>query len=238
MTLLNEHLYIKYFFKLNDGREENFTFTFEQETMRAKFENNLTPPEWAKLDFCKCPHCPLKVEVSNYCSPAVNLSNVLSRLGKVPSYEKLILRVVTEEREVIQKTTAQNALGSLMGLIMATSECPFASFFRPMARFHLPLASSLETVFRTVSSYLLGQYFRGNHGLSTDFSLAGLSLLYSGMQAVNSAFSKRLVKSGVVDETNAIVQLDLHAQTLPAVIQDSVRELSPLFQSYLIKDEK
>ena len=58
------------------------------------------------------------------------------------------------------------------------------------------------------------------------------------MQAVNSAFSKRLVKSGVVDETNAIVQLDLHAQTLPAVIQDSVRELSPLFQSYLIKDEK
>ncbi len=38
--------------------------------------------------------------------------------------------------------------------------------------------------------------------------------------------------SGEVDETNAIVQLDLHAQTLPIVIKDSVEELSPLFEPF------
>ena len=57
---------------------------------------------------------------------------------------------------------------------MATSGCPHMDFFKPMARFHLPLANAEETVYRATSMYLLAQYFLQREGKEADMELEGL----------------------------------------------------------------
>ena len=53
---------------------------------------------------------------------------------------------------------------SLIGIYMVTSGCPIMDKLRPMARFHLPFASTEETIYRAISTYLLGQYFLEQKG--------------------------------------------------------------------------
>ena len=44
---------------------------------------------------------------------------------------------------------------------MATAGCPWTDRLRPMARFHLPFANEAETVYRSVSMYLLSREMTG-----------------------------------------------------------------------------
>src|SRR5438874_617766 len=69
---------------------------------------------------------------------------------------------------------------------------PVLAPLRPMSRFHLPFASQEETVFRSVSTYLLGQFLRGVDGGAPDWSLAGLTAIYRDIGKVNRAFAARL----------------------------------------------
>ncbi len=55
------------------------------------------------------------------------------------------------------ETTAQQAMSSVLGLIMATAGCPWTDRLRPMARFHLPFASDAETLYRSISMFLLSR---------------------------------------------------------------------------------
>ncbi len=59
------------------------------------------------------------------------------------------------------ETTAQQAMSSVLGLIMATAGCPWTDRLRPMARFHLPFASEAETVYRSVCMFLLARDLDG-----------------------------------------------------------------------------
>src|SRR5262249_33669487 len=83
-------------------------------------------------------------------------------------------------------------LGSLLGLVMASSGCPILGELRGLARFHLPFAEFEETLFRTVGLYLLRQYFVARDGGVPDFELAGLGRLYEDLQEVNRALQRRM----------------------------------------------
>ena len=61
---------------------------------------------------------------------------------------------------------------------MATGGCPALAKLRPMARFHLPFATREETLFRSASAYLLGQYFLKERGEPHELGLEGLGALY------------------------------------------------------------
>jgi uncharacterized protein (DUF2236 family) len=140
------------------------------------------------------------------------------------------MEVTTPERMVTKNTTAQRAVSSLMGLVMATSGCPHMAFLKPMARYHLPFATQEETIFRAVSTYLLEQYFRHKQGLSTDLELENLKEIYAEIRIVNNAIASRLRTVSVQDSAvNAVVQLDMFAQILPYSIEDSLEDLRYLF---------
>ena len=121
----------------------------------------------------------------------------------------------------------------MMGLVIATSGCPHAAFFKPMARFHLPLASKEETIFRATSMYLLAQYFLNQSGKSADLELKELSMIYDNMQVVNLAIAERLRAATITDSSiNAIVILDNYAKSLPFAIEKSLQDIRYLFASY------
>ena len=64
----------------------------------------------------------------------------------------------------MRETSAQQAMSSVLGLIMATSGCPWTDRLRPMARFHLPFASEAETLYRSVGMFLLARELVGADG--------------------------------------------------------------------------
>jgi hypothetical protein len=142
--------------------------------------------------------------------------------------------VTSRERIIRQETTAQKALSSLFGLTIATSACPRTAFFKPMARFHLPLASEEETIFRATATYLLCQYFVNNDGGRADLDLKGLEEIYSDMQEVNLAMAYRLrTATGGESSINAIVLLDMYAKAMPYFLRKSLQELRPLLEPFL-----
>lgn len=228
-----DKVYIKYFFLLENGAKKSFAFQFEP--FNPELPENLSKklPTWTRLDFFQCPNCPYDLKTHTYCPLAVNLVDIIKRFDGLLSYEKVYLKVVTEEREISRKTTVQHGMSSLMGLAIAASGCPHTSFFAPMAHFHMPLASVRETVFRAVTSYLLSQYFLKQEGKCADFDLEGLTDIYKNLQVVNIATANRLRAATESDSTvNAIILLDTYAQALPLVMDTALDEIKRMYAPY------
>ena len=100
---------------------------------------------------------------------AANIVNIVEPFDRLLSYDEVHVDVTTEERMISLETTAEEGISSLMGLVIATCGCPHTAFLKPMARFHLPLASKEETIFRAASMYLLAQYYVNKNCQTADF---------------------------------------------------------------------
>lgn len=224
---------IHYLFKFENNQSEQFSLQLDANTLEMR-NPALTPaPAWTQLDYHQCSHCPLKREAQPQCPLALRLAEVVARFDYIFSHDKLELTVKTAERTLVQTTTAQRALSSLLGLIMATSGCPHTALFKPMARFHLPLASELETEYRVAGMFLLAQYFRRRRGQSAELALDGLHDIYQNLHLLNRAIAKRIRDACQSDSSiNAVVLLDMLTKQLPQALNTHLAELEQLFAAY------
>jgi hypothetical protein len=232
-----ELITIRYSFIFGEGPnagEEVFDLHLDAENLQLQDNIPKELPDWTKLDFYQCSNCPLNVQTYTYCPMAANVVNIVNKFDSLLSYNEIHLVVTTKERRISQLTTIQRGVGSLMGLVIATCGCPHSVFFKPMARFHLPLANNEETIYRAASMYLLAQYFLKKKGKEVDWELKGLEEIYTNIQIVNFTFAERLRAATKTDSVlNALVELDIYAQTLSLVIEESLEEIRFLFKSYL-----
>ena len=229
-----ENLEIQYRFRLEDGQEEVFQFRLDPIDLETDPSCISDLPEWTRLEFHQCVNCPLELKPAARCPAAVSMVGLVSRFAELLSHDRTLVVVSTFEREIWAETSVQRGICSLMGLLMATSRCPMTGFFKPMARFHLPFASTQETIWRATSTYLLAQYFTQQDGGQPDFVFDGLSRIYSDIQTVNISFAKRLRSACNNDSmVNAIILLDMFAQSMPSAIDESLEEIRPLFVPYL-----
>lgn len=225
---------IRYYFRMPDNSRVDFNL--ELDTINLELRGNIPKdlPDWTKLGFHQCSICPLDIDTDPYCPLATNIVNVVQGFDGLISYDTIEVEVITDERRITQRTTVQKGISSIMGLIIATCGCPHTSFFKPMARFHLPLASGQETIFRATSMYLLAQYYLKKEYRIADFELEGLRRIYNNIQIVNIAIAERLRNATLSDSSiNAIVLLDSYAQVLPLAIDKSIDEIRHLFQPFL-----
>jgi hypothetical protein len=229
---------IQYRFELEDGSSEVFDLTLDGAGIRLPVRRDRTLPDWTRLDFHQCRHCPLTPDSHSHCPVMADIAGIAVRMDHLISYDEITLEVVTPERTVCRKTTAQRGIGSLLGLVTAHSDCPHTDFLKPMAYFHLPFASEEETIFRAVSSYLLLQYFRQLDGDEPDLELAGLSAMYDNIRIVNRSIIERLRASVDSDSSiNGLLILDTFAQAVPDVIGESLDELRGIYAGLLQSDE-
>jgi len=227
-------LEIMYRFLFSGNRFESFLLRLSPVNLEQLDSPKIDLPEWTRLDYQKCPHCPLDSEERPYCPAATSLIDLVGAFAHVVSHEPVNLEVVTVDRKVYEKTTAQRGIGSLLGLLLSTSGCPHTAYFKPMARFHLPLASPEETIFRATSMYLLAQYFLWNDGKQVDYDLVGLTKIYQNLHKLNISLAKRLRAATSKDSSiNAVIVLDVFTHTMPMVIEKQLESLRPLFASYL-----
>lgn len=221
---------IEYRFTMGNGKKEVFTFALDPERGEILGLETGKMPSWTRLEYFQCANCPLKPDTTPQCPLAVNLVDLVRRFDGLASYDRVDVHVIMNERTVSQNTTVQRGIGSLMGLLIAGSRCPHTAFLKPMARFHLPLASREETILRATSIYLLAQYFRKQAGQTPDMEFEGLMDLYQNMQTVNAFTARRLRGATETDSSvNALLVLDIYAKTMEVVIQDSLEQIRYVF---------
>jgi len=118
-------------------------------------------------------------------------------------------------------------------VLMPLSGCPHLAAFRPMARFHLPIGSTAETIYRSASMYMLAQYFVAQQGGEPDLEMAGLSEMYRNIHQVNIGISKRLARAGARDAAvESLTRLDLFTSEVPESIEQHLQDFSHYFRWY------
>jgi hypothetical protein len=216
---------IEYHFILAEGG----TFTFQVDPDQPP-QPSARHAEWARLGFHQCGLCPLRESTHPCCPAAVAVEAIAQRFASLVSYQAARVVIRTADREYARDCDVQTGLRSLLGLVMANSECPVLAHFRGLARFHLPFANLEETVFRTVSAYLLKQHFAHREGGVTDWDLTHLTRFYEQLQEVNRAFHHRLLNASTQDANlNALVSLNYMAMGVTFSLEDQLLELRRLF---------
>jgi len=224
----------RYRFTLGDGRTEEFDVELDPNSLETIKKPSANLPEWTRLEFHQCSHCPFTAATHPHCPVAVNLIGVIGRFQNVVSHNEIELTVITHERQVSQKTTAQKGISSLIGLLFATSGCPHTAYFKPMARYHLPLASEEETYYRATGMYLLAQYLLYKQGKVADLELEGLKQIYRNLHKLNTMLAERIRSATQADSSvNAVVLLDMISNLMPFVLDENLNKIRHLFSSYL-----
>lgn len=225
---------IQYRLIFADGSEKQFELHLRSDSLIPVGWVPSRPPQWTALSYHQCNNCPLDAEKVSYCPAALSLSKLVEQCRDLDLLDSVKLRVTTAGREVTVTTTVQKAIGSFIGLLMATSDCPHAAFFRPLARFHLPLASESETMYRAVSSFLLAQHFRHQSGQEARFDLQKLIDVYQNLETVNTTLAGRLKASGEAGVVaKCMMEWDVFSGMFPLRVEELLNELRPLFSSYL-----
>lgn len=177
---------VGYHFKLQDGRRIDFKVTDQPVVPREPL------PKWTRLEHCRCANCPLKSDQSRHCPAAVAILPVVDAFQAEDAYQPVEVSVEDDRRSYVKQTSLEEALRSLLGLKMATSGCPVLSELKSMAVHHLPFASSDEFIMRSVSHYLLQQYFAMRRDQEPDWELEGLVERNKRLQLVNQALWQRI----------------------------------------------
>lgn len=223
-------IYYKYQFDLPDGQQKQFLVDFDSQSLQSKISNENHYPDWAQLEFNQCGHCPLTSEDYLYCPLTVNLVPIIYWSKDLISYDEVDVTITSAERKISSHTTLTRALSSLLGLLMSSSACPKMKFLRPLARFHLPLATHEETIFRIVSATLLKHYFDNNDTSHNDNPLAELKQQLKELHDVNYFIAER-IRSAIKRDAaaNAIVLLDVLSKRVSYSIDDSLQQLRYLY---------
>jgi hypothetical protein len=225
---------LQYRLALADGRALTFRLRLDPATFETLEPVPPAPPAWTELTNHQCPNCPLTARERPHCPAAVALARVLDGFAAAEAYAPVLAELTTPERTISARVPLARALSSLAGLVMATSGCPRTAYLRPMARFHLPFATSDETLYRVASMYLLAQYFVAKQGGAADTALEALADRYRELQTVNTAMTARLKSAYAAGPAAAaITALDLFSHQLPFDVRSNLDRIRRLFEPYL-----
>ncbi|MGH7372600.1 MAG: DUF6901 family protein [Candidatus Rokuibacteriota bacterium] len=221
---------IVYDFAFPDGGAKSYTVELDRASLSFLASSPEQPPAWARLENHQCGHCPLKPAEHPYCPVATNLSALVEFFKDKASVSEATVTVTTDERTYVKQLPLQRGIFGIFGLVMATSSCPYMDFLKPMARFHLPFSTAEETIVRSVSMYLLRQYFVAKRGEQPDLGLEQLETHYENIQKVNDGILERI--KGVVKndaDLNALIILQGFADLLTMAISKDLSKIEPLF---------
>lgn len=220
---------ILYSFRLADNR--SFEFRVSDQPGSTAPERVGLAPQWTRLEHCKCSNCPLKPSPGAYCPAAVEMLPVVEAFQAEDAYQDVSVTVKDERRSYQKSTTLEEALRSLLGLKMAMSSCPLLSELKPMAIHHLPFATTDEFIMRSVSHYLLQQYFDKRGGGQPDWELNGLVERNQRLQLVNQALWQR-IHSVCQGDSNlkALLNFFSMASSVSFALESQLRKLDARMQ--------
>jgi uncharacterized protein DUF6901 len=229
---MNNTYDINYEFRLPDSPVKFFNISLDKENLRVISATRPDTPYWAQLGFHQCQCCPLTEADNKFCPICLNISEIVEEFKDIKSIDKCVVQCITPERTVFKDTDVQEGLSSILGIFMATSDCPKMHLLKPMARFHLPFATGEETIIRSTSFFLLRQYFEYRNGNISEINLKGMDEYYREIQLVNAGILTRINAITPKDaDSNAIIILNSLAELLVMACENSLDFVKKFFQS-------
>jgi len=229
-----ESVHVKYLIRLGKNRTETFEFVLDGTSFDLIAREIPNPPDWAKLGYQQCPHCPLRPQETSHCPLALQLYDIVGKFHDTSSIDEVELEVITQERRVIRTLAIQEAIASMLDLIWPICGCPKTAHMKVLARFHLPIASEEETVFRVTGMYLLAQYFLSHISVNARIEFDGLTKIYEDFHELNTAVARRLRGATRSDSVkNAVTLIDMYSMLVPALLEDRLVEMRGFFKAYL-----
>jgi hypothetical protein len=227
-------LQYRYQFLFDDGTRRTFLITLDHASLQLLQEPRPGYPAWTELGYKQCPNCPLDVHQHPRCPVAVNLVDVVEFLKDRLSIDEVSVEVEFHDRRYSKRTSLQQAAGSLIGIFTVTSGCPILNKLRPMVDTHLPFQTSDESTYRTISMYLMAQYFLTRRGLAADWELKDLVGFLARARETNAAFCRRLQAIGIKDASlNALSNLNAMGEITSLSIETSdLRRLEKIFAEH------
>jgi hypothetical protein len=224
---------LRYTLRPDAGPPKTHTVVIDDQTY-ATPEPEGPAPDWTRLEHQKCADCPLNEASSPRCPVAVRIAPLVEKFKDSVSYEEAEVTVESSGRAYSKRVPMQIGVSGLFGLVMATSGCPILDKLRPMVFTHLPFPSLQETMYRSMSMYLLAQYFIEKKGGAPDRTLEGLADIFARIGRVNQSIAERLRPLVPRDATiNAVINLDCFATfTKSAIDKQSLAWLERLFKPY------
>ncbi len=222
---------IHYHFATQNGEEFSFDIPVSSHVNESqdKLETVEKAP-WTKLDFHRCDGC--TYNTTDYCPVAVKLQKPAKVFSQLMSHDKALVTVTTPERNYSKNTDIQEGLASMLGLIMATSDCPTTRAFFPAAWFHLPFASFEETLFRITSVWMLKQFFSPTQEKNYPQVMSAIKKQCQNTHEVNIGIFRRLKEAEITSKDapfNAVAILNAFAALMPISLDDKLDEFSMLF---------
>lgn len=232
----NDPLTFRYHFTFEDGRTVSVEVKLDPQTLQYIPPDSMEVPGWAKFDYLPCEQCVEQSKESSFCPIATNIRDVIEAFQDVFSFENVDVVVETKDRTFSkEQVPIQQALSSLLGIIMVSSGCEDLDKLRPMVRFHLPFATFEETIYRAATMYLLAQYFRAKHGMAPDWNIQELVDIYERIASINANLCRRLQVATQKDAgLNAVVILDTFTKMVPFSIEEGLGNIEHLFSPYLL----
>jgi hypothetical protein len=226
-------------FLFNDGKEKRVKVRIDEKTLNIIRPAIKVPPKWTEISNFMCPHCPIDKAKFKYCPLAVNLNDVISDFKEFHSYDEVEVTIRTNARTYYKKTSLQNALGSLLGIVMVANDCPTMGKLKPMMRYHLPFATLEETDYRVLSMYLLAQYVIAKKGGEPDWEMNNLKDLYEEIKLLNQNACRHLSEIESKDAiVNAVVTLNSFAEHVTFLLgKNMMQRLEILFKDYLLESD-
>lgn len=213
------------------NKNVNLDYQVDSKTLGLIVEKNIKLPDWAKLDYNKCASCPLNSAEVSHCPMALATLKPIELFNENLSTERVRVEVQTPEREYVKDCDLQTGLSALMGLLMATSGCPFFDFLKPLARFHSPFSSLEETHYRILSLFLMRDHF-GDCKQDSRSLQEKVFEPYGKLANINRDFLGRM--RGVIQKDsalNAVVILDSLSQVVLMSLDNGIDDLEYLFRS-------
>ncbi len=231
-----ESITYKYTFSTEGEPTRSVEVNLAKDTLALEHDAaSANAPDWAKLTHSQCANCPLKPEDSPNCPAAMGLLPVMDQFDQSIARKLVDVTVETANRTYSKKTNLQEALGSLVGLLMVTSGCPVMAKFRPLALTHLPFATMDETNFRMLSMYLLAQFFVQKKTGEGDWDFKHFLEMHEEVRTVNQSFHERLASVGGEEGSPAsLLILDLFSRSLSYSLEEgTLSEIKNIFEPYL-----
>ncbi|MBI5210829.1 MAG: hypothetical protein HY927_12735 [Elusimicrobia bacterium] len=229
-------VFLTYRFTMDDGVVREFPVRLDCVTLDALPRERTVYPSWTRLSVCQCPNCPFQEETRPRCPVAENVIDIVDAFQDSLSTETALVEVVRETRTLSRRTSLAEGASALLGVLMPTSGCPILGKLKPNVLTHLPFATIQETIFRTLSMYLLAQFFIQRRGGRPDWGIENIGPWIEDVHLVNRHFCKRFFRACLKDvNVNALVHLDSLAELTALAAKKAaprLDQLEKLFDSY------
>lgn len=218
---------VEYRITLDDEHAFNYKIELQRDRLNTTQLTELH--DWTRLEHHQCSNCPLSKDQYSHCPAAADLQTVVEDFRGLPAFKKAWVHVCTGEREYSKMVHLEEGLRSLLGVIMATSECPILAQLKPMAKNHLPFASNSEFALRTISMYLMRQLFNARDGKDSDWELTELTNDFKALQLVNQALWHR-IHDACAGDTNlkAFLSFFSMSSSMTYSLETQLQKIRPL----------